>query len=399
MDDAYLERLADLVVGFGANVQPGQIVSVTCEPGKERLTRAIAASAYRHGAKFVDVQWFDPWVKRARIEYASDDTLGFVPDWYGKRLLALGDERAARIALSGPTAPGLLEDLDPVRAGKDRLPQLKEAGQLVNDRTTNWSIIPCPNPAWAKLMFEDLPADGALATLEDRVTHVLRLDEPDPIAAWRERADTLLSAAARLTERRFDALHYEGPGTDFTLGLLPGGTWRAARFETVGGIEHMPNLPTEEVFTTPDPERADGHVTSSKPLVLVDGTVVRNLRVRFVGGRAVQIDADTAQDTMRTIAGRDPGAARLGEAALVDAEGRIGKLDTVFYDTLIDENAASHIALGQGFPFLISDGDRGRVNESEIHIDFMIGSPEMRVTGITADGDRVPVLVDGRWQI
>jgi aminopeptidase len=399
MDDAYLERLADLVVGFGANVQRGQIVAVTCEPGKERLTRAIAASAYRHGAKFVDVQWFDPWVKRARIEYASDDTLEFVPDWYGKRLLALGDERAARIALSGPTAPGLLEDLDPGRVGKDRLPQLKEAGQLVNDRTTNWSIIPCPNPAWAKLMFEDLPADEALAALEERVTHVLRIDEPDPIAAWRARADTLLSAAARLTERGFDALHYEGPGTDFTLGLLPGGTWRAARFETVDGIEHMPNLPTEEVFTTPDPERADGHVTSTKPLVLVDGTVVRNLRVRFEGGRAVEIDADTARDTMRTIAGRDPGAARLGEAALVDAEGRIGKLDTVFYDTLIDENAASHIALGQGFPFLISDGDRDRVNESEIHIDFMIGSPEMRVTGLTREGDRVPVLVDGKWQI
>jgi aminopeptidase len=399
MDDAYLERLADLVVGFGANVQPGQIVSVTCEPGKERLTRAIAASAYRHGAKFVDVQWFDPWVKRARIEYASDDTLEFVPDWYGKRLLALGYQRAARIALSGPTAPGLLEDLDPGRVGKDRLPQLKEAGQLVNDRTTNWSIIPCPNPAWAKLMFEDLPADEALAALEERVTHVLRIDEPDPIAAWRARADTLLSAAARLTERGFDALHYEGPGTDFTLGLLPGGTWRAARFETVDGIEHMPNLPTEEVFTTPDPERADGHVTSTKPLVLVDGTVVRNLRVRFEGGRAVEIDADTARDTMRTIAGRDPGAARLGEAALVDAEGRIGKLDTVFYDTLIDENAASHIALGQGFPFLISDGDRDRVNESEIHIDFMIGSPEMRVTGLTREGDRVPVLVDGKWQI
>jgi aminopeptidase len=399
MDDAYLERLADLVVGFGANVQPGQIVSVTCEPGKERLTRAIAASAYRHGAKFVDVQWFDPWVKRARIEYASDDTLEFVPDWYGKRLLALGYQRAARIVLSGPTAPGLLEDLDPGRVGKDRLPQLKEAGQLVNDRTTNWSIIPCPNPAWAKLMFEDLPADEALAALEERVTHVLRIDEPDPIAAWRARADTLLSAAARLTERGFDALHYEGPGTDFTLGLLPGGTWRAARFETVDGIEHMPNLPTEEVFTTPDPERADGHVTSTKPLVLVDGTVVRNLRVRFEGGRAVEIDADTARDTMRTIAGRDPGAARLGEAALVDAEGRIGKLDTVFYDTLIDENAASHIALGQGFPFLISDGDRDRVNESEIHIDFMIGSPEMRVTGLTREGDRVPVLVDGKWQI
>jgi aminopeptidase len=399
MDDAYVERLADLVVGFGANVQPDQIVAITCEPGKERLTRAIAASAYRRGAKFVDVQWFDPWVKRARIAHARDDTLEFVPDWYGERVLALGDAHAARIALSGPSAPGVLEDLDPVRAGKDRLPALKESGKVVNDRTTNWSIIPCPTEAWAKLVFPDLPEEQALAALEEGVAHVLRLDEPDPIAAWRERADALVSAATSLTERRFDALHYEAPGTDLTVGLLPAASWDAARFTTVDGVEHMPNLPTEEVFTTPDPERTQGHVTSSKPLVLGDGTVVRNLRMRFEGGRAVQIDADTAQDTMRTIAEHDSGAARLGEVALVDADGRIGKLDTVFYDTLIDENAASHIALGQGFPFLISRDDRDRANESQIHIDFMIGSPEMTVTGITAEGDRVPVLVRGRWQI
>src|ERR687888_829742 len=389
MDDGYLARLADLVVSFGANVQEGQIVSVTCEPGKEPLTRAIAASAYRRGAKFVDVQWFDPWVKRARVAHAREDTLEFVPEWYGQRILALGDARAARIALAGVTAPGLLADLDPVRAGKDRLPAVKESGTVVNDRTTNWSIIPCPTPSWAKLVFPDKPEDEALAALEEQLVHVLRLDEPDPVAAWRARADTLVSVGRRLTEREFDALHYEAPGTDLTVGLLPGARWDAARFVTVDGIEHMPNLPTEEVFTTPDPERADGHVTASKPLVLTDGTVVRGLRVRFEGGRAVQIDADTAQETMRTIAARDAGAARLGEVALVDGEGRIGKLDTVFYDTLLDENAASHLALGQGFPFLIAEDDRGRSNESQIHIDFMIGLPEMRVTGITADGDRV----------
>ena len=399
MDDANLERLADLVVDFGANVQQDQIVAVTCEPGKERLTRAIAASAYRRGAKFVDVVWFDPWVKRARIAHAREETLEFVPDWYGERVLALGEVRAARIALSGASAPGVLEDLDPVRAGKDRLPAVKESGKVINDRTTNWSIIPCSTPAWAELVFEDLPPAEAQAALDERLLHVLRLDEPDPIAAWRERADTLVSVAGRLTERRFDALHYEAPGTDLTLGLLPGGTWEAARFTTVDGIEHMPNLPTEEVFTTPDPERADGHVASSKPLVLADGTVVRGLRVRFEGGRAVQVDADSAQDTMRTIVQHDEGAARLGEVALVDREGRIGKLDTVFFDTLIDENAASHIALGQGFPFLLPEDDRQRANESEIHIDFMIGSPEMTVTGITADGDRVPVLVRGEWQV
>jgi aminopeptidase len=399
MDESTLERLAELVVGFGANVQRDQIVAVSCEPGKEELTRAIAASAYRRGAKFVDVAWFDPWVKRARIEHAREETLDFVPDWYGARVLALGDQRAARIGLSGPSAPGLLEDLDPVRSGKDRLPAVKESGKVVNDRTTNWSIIPAPSPAWALLVFPDLPPDEALAALEERILHVLRLDEDDPIAAWRTRADTLVSAATRLTERGFDALHYEAPGTDLTIGLLPGHVWEAARFTTVDGIEHMPNLPTEEVFTSPDPERADGHVTSSKPLVLADGTVVRDLRVRFEGGRAVQVDAATAQDTMRTITAHDDGAARLGEIALVDDEGRIGKLDTVFYDTLIDENAASHIALGQGFPFLLPEDVRDRVNESQIHIDFMIGSPEMTVTGITAEGERVPVLVRGKWQI
>jgi aminopeptidase len=399
MDDATLERLADLVVGFGANVQPDQIVSVSCEPGKEPLTRAIAASAYRHGARFVDVAWFDPWVKRARIEYAREETLEFVPDWYGARILALGEQRAARIGLSGPSAPGLLEDLDPVRAGKDRLPAVKESGKVVNDRTTNWSIVPCSTPMWASLVFPDLPPEEAQAALDERLLHVLRLDEDDPIAAWRARADTLVTAAERLGERGFDALHYEGPGTDLTIGLLPGGAWEAARFTTVEGIEHMPNLPTEEVFTTPDPERADGVVASSKPLVLVDGTVVRGLRVRFENGRAVQIDAETAEDTMRTVVRTDDGAARLGEVALVDDEGRIGKLDTVFYDTLIDENAASHIALGQGFPFLLPEGQGDRANESQIHIDFMIGSPEMTVTGITREGERVPVLVRGKWRL
>jgi aminopeptidase len=397
MDDATLERLADLVVGFGANVQEDQIVSVSCEPGKEALTRAIATSAYRRGARFVDVAWFDPWVKRARVAHAREESLDFVPDWYGERILALGEQRAARIGLSGPSAPGLLADLDPIRSGKDRLPAVKESGQVVNDRTTNWSIIPCPSPAWASLVYPDLDPDEALATLEGHVIHVLRLDEPDPIAAWQERIDTLVAVAQRLAERRFDALHYDAPGTDLTVGLLPGARWQAARFETIDGIEHMPNLPTEEVFTTPDPARTEGHVTATTPLVLADGTVVRDLRVRFEGGRAVQVDADSAQDTMRTILEHDEGASRLGEIALVDREGRIGKLGTVFYDTLIDENAASHIALGQGFPFLLDDPSRS--NESQIHIDFMIGSPEMTVTGITAEGERVPVLVGGEWRI
>jgi aminopeptidase len=202
-----------------------------------------------------------------------------------------------------------------------------------------------------------------------------------------------------MTERRFDALHYEGPGTDLTIGLLPSSGWRAARFQTIGGIEHMPNLPTEEVFTTPDPERTQGTVTSTKPLVLVDGTVVRDLVVRFEGGRAVDVQASAGGETLATILETDDGAVRLGEVALVDREGRIGELGTIFYDTLLDENAASHVALGQGFPFVLDEPERDRSNESEIHIDFMIGSNDLTVTGVTTSGERVPVLVEGRWQI
>jgi aminopeptidase len=398
MDDATLKRLADLVVNFGANVQPDQIVAVGGAPGKERLVRHIAASAYAAGAKFVDVTWFDPYVKRARIEHAREETLDYVPPWLGERMLALGEHRAARIGISGPVAPGLMDDLDPSRLGRDHLPRLKESGRLVSERTTNWSIVPGPTREWAEMVFPALEPDEAEAELDRHLVHILRLDEPDPVAAWRERAKVLKRSAAALTERGFDALHYEGPGTDFTVGLLPGARWLAADFETVDGIAHMANLPTEEVFTSPDPERLDGHVTATKPLVLIDGTVVEGLRMRFEGGRVVEVDADTAADVMRMIVDRDEGAARLGEVALVDDEGRIGKLDTVYYDTLLDENAASHIAIGDGFPF-VAGADTGRVNKSEVHLDFMIGSPELTVTGITADGERVPVLVGGRWAI
>jgi aminopeptidase len=275
---------------------------------------------------------------------------------------------------------------------------VREGIKVVSDRTTNWTICPCPTQTWADLVFPELDETERLPRLERELLHVLRLDDGDPIGAWRARADALVGSAGRMTDRRFDALHYEGPGTDLTIGLLPSARWEAARFHTVDGIEHMPNLPTEEVFTTPDPERTEGTVASTKPLVLTDGTVVRDLVVRFEGGRVAEMRASEGGETLETISRTDDGAARLGEVALVDREGRIGELGTIFYDTLLDENAASHIALGQGFPFLLDD-EKPRTNQSEIHIDFMIGSNELSVTGITGDGTRVPVLVDGRWRI
>ena len=399
VDERDIEKLAELAVRFGANVQPGQIVAVGGELGQERLVRAIVRHAYKQGAKFVDAVYFDMYVKRERLLHAPDDSLSFVPSWYAERLLALGDQRCARIGLSGTAHPHALDGVDPERAGRDQLPFLREAAKVVNDRTTNWCAIAGPSRGWAELVFGDLPPDAAEDRLWEQIMHVLRLDEDDPVAAWVERSDTLKGVARRLTERRFDALHFEGPGTDLRVGLLPSSSWMAARFETVDGIVHMPNLPSEEVFTTPDPARVDGHVRSTKPLEL-NGTIVRGLRVRFEGGHAVEVDADENGDVLAGQSRRDEGASRIGEVALVDGEGRIGPLDTVFYDTLLDENAASHIALGSAYRFTVDDeADRERANVSQIHVDFMIGSPEVSVTGVTSEGDRVPVLVEGRWQL
>jgi aminopeptidase len=273
-----LDRLAELVVGFGANVQPGQIVGLTSYAGREEAARAIARAAYRRGARYVDVVTFDDLLKRERLLHAPEDSLDFVPPWLRERLLWLSDEHAARISMSGPQAPGALDDVDPARAGRDLLPWLAEVGEVVNARTTNWSAIPVPCGPWAELVHPELAADDAIARLSEQVAHVCRLDEDDPIAAWEERMATMQRAAARLTGRRFDAIRLHGPGTDVTIGLLPTSVWGAATFETVDGLVHHPNLPTEEVFTTPDPARADGVVTMTMPRELY-GQLIEGIRI------------------------------------------------------------------------------------------------------------------------
>jgi aminopeptidase len=397
MDERY-DALAALAV-HGANVQPGQVVGLGAYLGQEELVRAIAAAAYDRGALFVDVWYFDPFVKRARVAHADPDTLEFVPSWYGARFDALAERRDARIHLTGVTAPNALDGLDPALAGRDQLPYLKEIPRIVGERTTNWTIVPCPHAEWAKLVYPGLEESAANEQLWRELWHVLRLDEPDPARAWDDRMDTLRRSAEMLAARRFDAIELRGPGTELTVGLLPTATWWAADFSTADGLRHFPNLPTEEVFTTPDPVRTEGHVTATKPLVFRDGTIVRGLRVRFEKGRAVEIDADENAEALHAKTELDDGAARLGELALVDRQGRIGPLGTVFYDTLLDENAASHIAFGNGFEFLVHEEDADRVNTSGTHIDFMIGSDELDVTGVTTGGERVPILRGGDWQI
>jgi aminopeptidase len=397
-DPDILERFADLVVQTAANLQRGQLLAIGSEIGKETVTRAIAAAGYRHGAKFVDVSYFDLHIKRARLQYADDDTLDYVPPYLGERILALGELRAARVGLTGPAHPGLLSDLDPNRVGRDQLPAVRETGKVVNERTTNWTAVPCPTRPWAQLVHPDLDPEDAWVTFCDEILHVCRLDEDDPIAAWEQRAEVLVGAADRLTARRFDALRFEGPGTDLTVGLMKTSKFLAARFETVDGIVHLPNLPSEEIFTSPDPNRADGVVRATKPLVL-GGSIIRGLEVEFRDGRAVRIDADENAEVLRSYAARDENANRLGETALVDGDGRIGALDTVFFDTLLDENAASHIALGHAYQMCVDESEWGQVNDSTIHVDFMIGSPEVSVHGLGADGVSTPVLVGGAWQL
>jgi aminopeptidase len=398
-DSDYISALAELAVSFGANLQPGQILAISSEPGKEDLARAIAEAAYRRGALYVDLNVFDMHFKRARAVYADPETLRYVPPWLGERALALGEHRCARVALTGPVEPQLLDGVDPILIGLDMLPALPEAMQVVDALTTNWTAVPCPTSGWAELVYPQLEAPDALARLWNEVAYICRLDQDDPMQAWERRLAKLTAMSERLDELHLDALRFEGPGTDLTIGLLRSAEWSAARFKTIDGIVHAPNIPTEEVFTTPDPQRVDGVVTATKPLV-TSGATITGLRVEFRDGRAVRFDAEQGAEVLRGLSEHDDGAARLGEVALVDREGRIGPLETVFYDTLIDENAASHIAIGQAYEMVVKDpGELARVNQSGIHVDFMIGGDDVAVTGLLADGGEIPLLRGGSWQL
>jgi aminopeptidase len=395
-----LERYADLIVSVGANVQPDQVLAVEAQLEAQPLVHAIARRAYEKGARYVDVQYFDGAVKRIRAENAREETLDWVPPWLGRRMELLGDLDAARCVLVPLVPPGLLDGVDPARAGLDRLPTIKETFKTIDDRSVAWTLSPFPTRAWARIVYPDVEAAEGLDRLWGDVVHVCRLDEPDPAKAWYDRIEEIFQVAGRLDALDLDALHFEGPGTDLTVGLLPSSRFakEGGSSQTRTGVRHVPNIPTEEVYTTPDPERTHGVVTATKPLD-VAGSLLTGLRIRFEGGRAVEIDADANADALRGRCAVDEGAARLGEVALVDRESRIGQLGRTFFTTLLDENAASHLALGNAYAISVGDEDRDRINRSAIHIDFMIGSDDVAVTGITSDGAEVPVLRGGAWQV
>jgi len=392
-------RLADLIVGYGANVQPGQLVGVTSSIGKEELTREITRAAYERGARYVDVHYWDPRVKRERLIHGNPETFDYIPPWMHARMRHLSDEHGARISLSGPPEPNIFEGVPADRQGTDALPYLPETGEIIGLRTTNWCVAPAPTTAWASAVYPEADPEEAYSRLWDAISHVCRLDADDPAAAWDVRFAEITASAEKLTARRFDAIRLHGPGTDLTVGLFPSSRWHAAGLETIGGLRHFPNIPSEEAFTTPDPVRVDGYVSATMPLDL-HGSIVTGVRIDFERGRAVKIDAESNAETLRSACAKDDGGTRLGELALVDGAGRIGPLETIFFDTLLDENAASHIALGSGYLHAVeSETEQQRINRSQIHIDFMIGSPAVDVDGITRDGDVVPLLRNSTWQI
>jgi aminopeptidase len=400
VDQGFLQQLARLIVEVGVNVQPGQIVGIQCAPEHAPLVREIGALAYARGAAFVDPWWFDPQVKRTRLQLAAEETLDFVPHWWADRVLGLGKAHGARISLQPVVPPGALDGIDPARAGKDGLPRVREMFQVINDRTTNWCVVPAPTTGWAAAVHPGVDPDEAMRRLLEQLRFVLRFDEDDPAAAWTAHVRELHENALRIDALGLDELHFEGPGTDLRIGLLP-----TSRFaldtpggETVDGVVYIPNLPTEEIWTTPDPLRADGVVSATRPLV-VNGSEIEGLRVEFEGGRAVRIDAERNADVLRARCAVDEGASRLGETALVDREGRVGRTGAVFHTTLLDENSASHLALGSGYATGVGPEDVARVNRSEIHIDFMIGGDEVNVTGVARSGETVPLLRGGAWQI
>ena len=392
-----IPALARLIAEAGINATADQIVVVSATLGQQDLARAIAGACYDLGARYVEVNYSDPYVRKVRLTRAPDAALGTIPAWTRRKALDVEQAGGANIALTGPAAPHLLDDIDPGRIGRDQV-AIPELMEVIGRQRLRWTVAPGPSAGWAKLVFGEHEPD-ALAKLWEAIGAICRLDADDPVRAWRERGDELGQTARRLDGAQLDSLHFTGPGTDLTVGLLNGARWEGGGMTSVEGIRYLPNIPTEEVFTTPDPERTHGVVTSTKPL-LVSGRTISGLRMRFEDGRAVQVDADEGAELMREMVARDEHANRLGEVALVDSSGRIGRSGLVFHDTLFDENAASHIAVGGGFPHLTADERvAARVNTSGIHTDFMIGGPKVEVTGTTVDGRELPVLMHQDWAL
>jgi aminopeptidase len=394
-----IEDYARLVVHVGVAVREGQTVLLGGQIEHAPFLRAIAEEAYRAGARHVDVDYGDPWIRRALVAEGSDASLGFSPPWMVARMRYAAENGAAVIHVSGGSNADVYEGLDVARLARARMPEVEKAWlKAVTDRAVAWTIVAYPTERWATEVLGEPDVDR----LWQAVSHVMRLDAADPAAAWHDRLDELEARANALTERRFDAIRYRGPGTELEVGLIAGSRWMAGRERTTAGQTHVANMPTEEVFTSPHRMRADGTVRSTMPFALRGG-IVEGLELRLSGGEIVEARATRGEHLVHAEMALDEGARRLGELALVDASSRVGQTELVFRNTLFDENAASHIAWGSGLAWTVDgvggDHEAAGLNDSQTHIDFMIGSPEVEVDGVEAGGTPVPLLRDGRWQL
>lgn len=389
------DRYAELAVRVGANVQPGQLVDVVARVEHAPVARAVAREAYKAGARYVDVYYSDQHLRRALIENAADEVLSWTPPWLLERAKEIGAERAAVIALTGDAEPNLLSDLPGERVGKARMLELAdENNRQINEQLNNWTVVGVPNEGWAQQMFGEPDLDRLWGLVE----YAVRLDEDDPVAAWRDHVTRIGARAHALNDLQVDEIHFKGPGTDLRVGLLPESRWQGCESVTADGIPYVANMPTEEVFTTPDMRRAEGYVRSTRPLSLY-GRVVKGLEITFEGGKIVRVSAEEGAEVVEGQLKTDETASSLGEIALVDGESRIGKTGLTFFETLYDENATCHVAYGGAYAEAVEGGVIEGVNTSNVHTDFMVGGPEVDVDAVTRSGVVVPLLRDDVWQL
>ena len=404
--DARLDKLAEVAIRVGLNLQPGQELVLTAPLDAVPLVRRISHHAYKAGASLVTPLYSDEESTLARFQLAPDSAFDYAPSWLFDGMAAAFGRGAARLAIAGED-PSLLSGQDPARvarANRARSVAYRPALELITNFAINWNIISYATPAWARTVFPELSEAEAAARLWDAIFAASRIDDPDPVAAWAAHNAALHARTALLNEKRFAALHFTGPGTDLRVGLSDGHLWLGGAEPAKNGVVCNPNIPTEEVFTTPHAQHVEGTARSTKPLSY-QGTLIEDIEVRFEQGRIVHSRARTGGEVLERVLNTDEGARRLGEVALVPHSSPISGSGLLFFNTLFDENAASHIALGQAYRTCLEGGtmaseaelaQRG-ANSSLIHIDWMIGSGEVSVDGITSSGDKVPVMRAGEW--